>query len=321
MADKSRIEWTEATWNPVTGCSKVSQGCVNCYALRDWARLSKTPTTVYYGRKFTDVQCHPERLDQPLRWTKPRRVFVNSMSDLFHDAVPDEFIDQVFAVMALCPRHTFQVLTKRPERMLDYIATNWRDGNIQNRMDDIETRDRTLFPGDAPPPLMKDWPLPNVWLGTSIEDQTTADARIPLLLKTPAAVRWVSAEPLIGPVRLDEHGLHGGPGQFDWCVVGGESGPNARPMHPDWVRSLRDQCQAAGVPFFFKQWGEFYPADQVSSPDQLKAKGDIGTAIRTGSAVDLGDQWTWRIGKKAAGRLLDGRTWDQYPGGSNAAAV
>jgi protein gp37 len=316
MSDKSKIEWTQATWNCVTGCSKVSEGCRNCYALRDWARLSANPNTVYHGRKFTDVQCHPERLDQPLRWTKPRRVFVNSMSDLFHESVPDAFIDQVFAVMALAKQHVFQVLTKRPERMRDYLCARNGLGNPE-----ICSAINSIPYGLGNRHGALSMPLPNVWLGVSIEDQATADERIPLLLQTPAAVRWVSAEPLIGPVRLDEPGLHGGPGQLDWCVVGGESGPNARPMHPDWVRSLRDQCQAAGVPFFFKQWGEFYPADQVSSPDQLKAKGDIGTAIRTGSAVDLGDQWTWRIGKKAAGRLLDGRTWDQYPGGSNAAAV
>ena len=298
MSDKSRIEWTEATWNPVTGCSKVSQGCVNCYALRDWARMSANPNTVYHGRKFTDVQCHPERLDQPLRWTKPRRVFVNSMSDLFHESVPDDFIDRVFAVMALCPRHTFQVLTKRPERMHEYLTALIPDKAGHRWYEAIKGmfryKDTTgqLGPEDTIPSRQSPV-LPNVWLGVSIEDQATADERIPLLLQTPAAVRWVSAEPLLGPIKLDGHEY------IHWLVVGGESGPNARPMQIEWARSLRDQCVVAGVPYFFKQWGEFHPT----------------TEYRDGKV------FMNRIGKKAAGRLLDGRTWDQYPGGSNASAV
>lgn len=278
MADKSGIEWTEATWNPVTGCSKVSTGCKHCYAERDWARLKHLPT--YAGRAFNDVACHPERLDQPLRWRRPRRIFVNSMSDLFHPAVPDEFIDQVFAVMALAPRHTFQVLTKRPERMLVYMARLGRSAKL------LDSAARALgytfkFQGE----YMVSFPLSNVLIGVSVEDQTTADERIPLLLKTPAAVRWVSAEPLLGPVDLyavpvrdtstccgaagddddvcydnplsrcfdRSHGVDGA--SIDWLVVGGESGPKARCMDSDWARSLRDQCAASGVPFFMKQMG------------------------------------------------------------------
>jgi protein gp37 len=322
VARESSIEWTAtvnpdgtvtkgATWNPVTGCSKVSEGCRNCYALRDWARMSANPNTVYYGRKFTDVMTHPERLDQPLRWTKPRRVFVNSMSDLFHESVPDHFIDEVFAVMLLAEKHTFQVLTKRPERMRDYLQQDHREHWARAAVyhwggNDPDSLYDSIIDGDQAP-------LPNVWLGVSIEDQTTADERIPLLLETPAAVRWVSAEPLLGPVDLGrwvydrdekiraamnspaafnrEQAEDGIPHPLDWLVVGGESGPNARPMQIEWARSLRDQCVVAGVPYFFKQWGEFHPT----------------TEYRDGKV------FMNRIGKKATGRLLDGRTWDEYP--------
>lgn len=227
-------------------------------------------STDHHGLAFTDVACHNERMDHPLRWRCwPRRIFVNRMSDLFHQDVPNEFIDKVFAVMALAPWHTFQVLTKRPERMRDYLSDRFVTDGIEEQMIALLARHPDLEP------RQKIYPLPNVWLGVSVEDQDSADARIPLLLRTPAAVRWISAEPLLGPVdlmQLDDHsrgGLtiygwnclyrnptFGRPG-IDWVVVGGESGPNARPMHPDWVRSLRDQCADSGVPFLFKQWGEW----------------------------------------------------------------
>lgn len=340
MSDKTRIEWADATWNPITGCTKVSGGCKHCYAERDWARLQHLPA--YMGRAFTDVRCHPERLDQPHRWRRPRRIFVNSMSDLFHPAVPDAFVLDVFRTMAMCEQHTFQVLTKRPERMRDLLCSH-------------EVSDDLIgICGDEGPEL--DWPLPNVHLGVSIEDQATADERIPLLLQTPAAVRWVSAEPLLGPVSLNglrRHGeiwtfiddaltgfratkcggTHGHP-RLDWVVVGGESGPKARPMHPEWVRSLRDQCQAAGVPFLFKQWGEWCPADPGEGPrggcdcagilpdgDVTKysegyvAPFDSGERLRQFGGVRLdGRTLMFRAGKRAAGRMLDERTWDEYPG-------
>lgn len=261
MGDNSVIEWTDATWNPVTGCTKVSQGCKHCYAERDWSRLAHLPA--YQGRAFTDVACHTERLDQPLRWKRPRRIFVNSMSDLFHEAVPDDFLDKVFAVMALSPQHTFQVLTKRPERMRDYCKTlgqhNGTD-RVSIAAQQISSKAWFLWRmGDV------GWCLPNVWLGVSVEDQEAADQRIPLLLQTPAAVRWVSAEPLLGPVDVQAAinrmpwRIGGGDAGLHWVVVGGESGPKARPMHPDWARSLRDQCAAAGVQYLFKQWGEWAP--------------------------------------------------------------
>lgn len=318
MSDKTHIEWTDATWNVVTGCAKVSQGCKNCYALRDWPRLAANPKTAYFGREFTEVRCHPDRLEIPRRWTKPRRVFVNSMGDLFHEDVPDDFIGAVFTVMFVANQHTYQVLTKRPDRMRALV----------NRWDQIirDTGYPTGFAGR--------WP--NVWLGVSVEDQATADERIPLLLQTPAAVRWVSAEPLLGPIDLTAiphlHGYGASPcsacgepvtldalngnvscksacdgpyvDTLDWVVAGGESGPNARPMHPDWARSLRDQCAAAGVPFLFKQWGEWLP--MLGQREGIPVRAKASTA----------DGWIMgRAGKKAAGRLLDGVLHDAYPRG------
>ena len=259
MSDKTGIAWTNATWNPVTGCTKVSQGCKHCYAEREWARLSANPkATAYYGRAFTDVACHENRLNQPLRWNKPRLIFVNSMSDLFHEDVPDEFIDKVFAVMALAERHTFQVLTKRPDRMLAYLTTKNRADIIgDNAMPTVSKNDFGLL----------EWPIKNVWLGVSVEDQETADERIPLLLQTSAAVRWVSAEPLIGPIAMNDCPVgmsgplrpYGGTSadtpKLDWIVVGGESGHHVRTMRAEWVRKLRWDCKKAGVPFFMKQLG------------------------------------------------------------------
>ncbi len=247
---KTNIEWTRnddgtsgCVWNPTTGCTKVSQGCKHCYAERDWKRLSKIPTTVYAGRDFTNVLCHPERLDQPIRWKRPRRIFVNSMSDLFHEDIPDAFLDQVFAVMALCGQHVFQVLTKRPGRMCDYVN---RLSRSEKR---LEAAARILgysFVFDGI--FLVSWPLKNVWLGVSCEDQETADSRIPLLLKTDAAIRWISAEPLLGPILIGGTAL-------DWVVCGGESGPSARRFDIGWALQLLDQCQRNAIPFFMKQLG------------------------------------------------------------------
>ncbi len=256
------IEWTDATWGPVTGCTKVSAGCKNCYAERVFPRA--------YGkvRKFTDVLTHPDRLEQPLHWKKPRRIFVNSMSDLFHEDVRDTFIADVFGVMARSPWHTYQILTKRPARMLDWMGTGagWMTAALN-------FQDRELG-GFAYP-----WPLPNVWLGVSCEDQKTADERIPLLLQTPAAIRFVSAEPLLSRVTLlaflyknlratgDFRGqqerrqmkfTHDGLlGRLHWVICGGESGPKARPLEAQWIRSIAAQCISAGVPLFIKQMGSY----------------------------------------------------------------
>lgn len=314
MAETSTIEWTEATWNPITGCTMVSAGCTNCYAMGLAAtRLRNHPSRQRLTRESGgravwtgEVRLNDQWLDQPLRWRRPRRIFVCAHGDLFHEAVPDEWIDRVFAVMALAPHHTFQVLTKRPERARAYISSH--------RTSEIGQWAYSMLPSKANPEdflfavgsdedpdiRVNDWPLPNVWLGTSIEDQATADARVPHLLVTPAAVRFLSAEPLLGPVSLSNYGT----GEtINWVIVGGESGPGARPMHPDWARSLRDQSQAAGVAYFFKQWGEWAPNDAipVSMTGQRKLIGGGTLMIQTG--------------KKAAGRLLDGRTWDEVPRG------
>lgn len=246
MSDNSTIEWTDATWNPVTGCARVSAGCDHCYAVRGSYRLEKMGQEKYAGltvlngrgdRHFNGtVRCHEEALDRPERWTRPRMIFVNSMSDLFHRDVPKTFIQKVFDVMAGHPQHTFQVLTKRPERAASVAA-------------DL------------------DW-TKNIWLGTSVEDSSVVE-RVRILQKIPAKVRFLSVEPLLGPIpRLPLRNIH-------WVIAGGESGSAARPMSIDWVRQIRDRCADRGVPFFFKQWGG--------------------------------------VNKKARGRVLDGRIWDELP--------
>lgn len=346
MADHTHIEWTEATWNPITGCSLKSPGCAKCYAmklagtrLRDHPSRAGLTTGSKAGPVWTgEVRFNKQWLDQPLRWERPRMIFVCAHGDLFHESVPDEWIDRVFAVMALAPQHTFQVLTKRADRMREYctaMAAGERSvisagkglakpGVLAQRMSEL-AKDN--------PACSHTGPLPNVWLGVSVEDQARADERIPHLLATPAAVRWISAEPLLGPLDLrdflypvpagrvryayhlggDYPVLEGVRPMLDWVVCGGESGAGARPMHPDWARSLRDQCAAADVPFFFKQWGEYHPADQRKDSAQIEAMGDMSTALRSGAAHVFDDQWTWRIGKKRAGRLLDGQLHDAMP--------
>jgi protein gp37 len=257
MSIKTTIAWTDMSWNPVRGCSLVSAGCANCYAMKTAHRFNK-PGMAYEGltelgpqgpRWNGKIQLVREALDEPLHWNKPRRVFVNSMSDLFHEDVPFEFIDQVFAVMLCSPRHTFQILTKRPARMLEYVNTDAgfrRSGYIWNaayKVKGIKVPKRKM-----PPPF----PYPHIWLGVSIEDQATADERIPILVQTPAAVRWISAEPLLGDLYISHSTLLF---NLDWVVVGGESGSQARPCNIAWIRSIRDQCRAAYVPYFIKQLG------------------------------------------------------------------
>ena len=235
MAAKSTIEWTDATWNPATGCTKISPGCAHCYAEAITLRFRR-------GGRFlpgeTTIKLHPDRLKLPLSWKTPRRIFVNSMSDLFHEEIPTSFIQQIFGVMEDAEQHTFQVLTKRHERLKE----------LSNQLD---------------------WP-PNVWMGVSVENQYWADLRIPALIEVSAAVRFLSIEPLLKSVNVSPY-----LGELDWVIVGGESGPKARPIQLGWVQNIRDDCSAAGVPFFFKQWGG-----------------------RT---------------SKAGGNALDGRTWDEMP--------
>jgi protein gp37 len=317
MSQKSKIEWTDATWNPVRGCSRVSEGCRNCYAERIAARFNgfqfdgMAADSVRFqpfsgfaemtkaGPRWTGkVELIESKLDEPLHWKKPRRIFVNSMSDLFHESLPDEAIDRVFAVMALCPQHTFQVLTKRPERMLRWASEGI---NVRQRVQTLGENIRWAGPKrnqqDASFTPFNDrthWPLPNLHLGVSCENQATKP-RIEFLRQTPAAVRFLSLEPLLENIGvIDLTGIH-------QVIVGGESGPGARPMNPDWVRSIRDQCVAAGVPFFFKQWGEYTPT-HIFDPAMVKVPSGKGY----NSAMV-------RVGKKAAGCLLDGRTWDEGP--------
>lgn len=308
MANKTGIEWTDATWNPVTGCDKVSPGCDHCYAETLAHRFDGT---LQFPRGF-QVTLRPERMDIPLHWRRPRRVFVNSMSDLFHDQVPDEYIAHAFAVMQSCAAHTFQTLTKRHGRMrsllnsADFWSTVTDFGHIV--MGQRPSRQQ-LWPDHG----QKHGFLPNVWLGVSAENQQWADIRIPALLDTPAAVRFISAEPLLGPIDLHADPIGKGSvfwiGHLDWVIVGGESGRGARPIHPDWARSLRDQCVAADVPFLFKQWGEWAPGNHRDPT----LDGQVSISYRPDCPDPYPLGWVRRIGKKRAGRQLDGRTWDQYP--------
>lgn len=283
----TKIQWTHKgetkgeTWNPLRGCSRVSEGCRNCYAERDGGRFCGEGMPYHgvvelgpKGPRWTgEIRLLPKKLDQPLRWRKPRTIFVNSMSDLFHEKVPDEFIAAVFGVMAAAPQHTYQVLTKRPERMREWFRDQGgAGGGVGSRKELFDAGVRNVRELLSVELVEPPWPLPNVWLGVSVEDQATANARIPLLLDTPAAVRFVSAEPLLGPVDLRRWVFDRGaavkrmvraalnPEDYiapclDWVIVGGESGPGARGCDLAWVRSIVFQCREAGVPVFVKQLG------------------------------------------------------------------
>jgi len=308
---KTEIEWATDVWNPTAGCDRVSPGCDHCYAMTMAKRLKGMGQAKYQldgdprtsGPGFLAHEW-PDALNWPLTVAKPMRVFVNSMSDLFHDRISDEYIVRVFAVMALAPQHTFQVLTKRHARMRSLLSDDDFEATVAQTVVGWSVEMGIDLPEHLVIPERPSWyPLPNVWLGVSVENQQWADIRVPALLDTPAAVRFLSCEPLLGPVDLLGRNGPGcenyGPAithegyqirtdygtgvdygcehqvGIDWVIVGGESGPAARPMHLDWARSLRDQCANADVPFLFKQWGGRTP--------------------------------------KTAGRELDGRTWDQYP--------
>jgi len=334
----TKIEWTQRTWNPVRGCSAVSPGCKHCYAERIAARNfpgHRSPTT---GEPFAiingngphwtgKVELIPSMLDIPVKRKKPTTWFVNSMSDLFHEGLAEADIDQVFARMALCGQHTFQVLTKRPKKMAGYFNDiDYRAEMVGITAEQISGIDRFVCQGDDISARWK-FPLPNVWLGVSVEDQQRADERIPLLLQTPAAIRFLSIEPLLGPVDLSawldpcsyycEHDEWGGGhrperSKIDWVIVGGESGSGARPMHPDWVRTIRDQSINAGVPFFFKQWGVYGPSETARTP---LSNSRVFRSERVHHGIGMTEPaLMYHVGKKKAGRTLDGRTWDQMPG-------
>jgi protein gp37 len=273
---KTKIEWADRVWNPVTGCTKVSQGCKHCYAERFYER--------FHGHgSFKEVQCHQSRLSLPSLWKDPSIVFVNSMSDLFHEEVPFEFINAVFSVMSDIDHHKYLLLTKRAERMKQFWK--WKE-------------DQFGIP----------WmPGFNVWMGVSAEDQKTLEERIPFLIGIDAGIKFLSCEPLLGPIQLPVD-CNDGSGFVDWVIVGGESGPGARPMHPDWARSLRDQCDLMGTPFFFKQWGEWISEDQIDQEINCKESSKRLISLSTGQLVQQA-----RVGKKNAGRLLDGKLYDGYP--------
>lgn len=334
MSAHTGIEWTDRTWNPITGCSEVSPGCANCYA----ARLTATRLSTHEDYKglaviddgqarFTgELRFHADRLEEPLHWRKPSRVFVNSMSDLFHDGVLEDWLFSVFGVMALTQRHAFQVLTKRPEKMHSFLSdVEGAAGFVYRAFSRI---------GAWPTcDMAHEWPLPNVWLGVSTENQNFAHERIPWLLDTPAAVRFISAEPLLGPIRLGIY-VYKNPNEqrelLDWVIAGGESGPNARPMHPEWALSLRDQCVADGVPFFFKQWGSWIPIERQGFRPKKRAGtlhelrmhrstecGEVNELVYHAYPSDANDdhgrywEMVWIGAKK--NRVLDGRTWDEFP--------
>lgn len=327
------ISWTEKTWNPVTGCAPVSEGCQNCYAKRMAQRLRGR--CGYPADEPFRVTLHPEKLDEPLRMRKPSRIFVCSMGDLFHEDVPGRFINEIWITMINAKKHTFMVLTKRPERLLSWTRTAAKAKGW---------------------PVEEIWP-DHVWLGVTAENQARADERVPVLLQVPAAVRLVSVEPMLGPMDIESYltppservcsncwqyreadyqeapgtcvdlGVSVQPnaaacggfedrwvddfesarewlGRIDWVICGGETGSGSRPMHPDWVRSLRDQCQIARVPFHFKSWGAWAPNYAGCPPcafSQLVSDGNDGVLKM------------WRVGAKQSGRLLDGREWDEYP--------
>lgn len=405
MADRSKIEWADASWNPVRArcwqvqddgsgkerigwhCEHVSEACRNCYAesfnMRLGTGFEYKPGNLrgkpgYHGGGIDrpEIFLDEKMLLKPLQWKRPRKIFVGSMTDLFADFVTDEMLDKIFAVAALCPQHTFQFLTKRPARMRSYInsrlsARPWEKDGSPSLAAHPHYYATTAKPG---------WPLPNVWLGTSCEDQATADERILDLLATPAAVRFVSAEPMLGPINLEQLGTLAGiresmpgvvereergrpasgagsicgaqidavgsPGssitffqtpdhmggfiaisprqwpRLDWVICGGESGPHARPMHPDWARALRDQCATAGVAFHFKQWGEWKDGSDFGA--DAKAVLKDGRVIEpTTAAMSEADRdrpvppqnptMMRRVGKRRAGRLLDGIEHNAFP--------
>jgi protein gp37 len=301
----TKIEWCEETWNPVTGCSPISEGCAHCYAQRMAKRLAGR-----YGYPKDDpfrVTFHEDRLDEPRKWRKPRMVFVCSMGDLFHEDVDLWHIDDIIDTCMAASQHIYLFLTKRPENIKTFL--------------------------DAATPRQVKWMAKRAWLGVTAENQARADERVPILLQIPAAVHFVSIEPMLGPVDLNKRECLIDKRRFkytlgnylDWVILGGETGPGARPMHPEWARSVRDQCVNAGVPFFFKSWGEWRLKGSTDFADKGSPIG-FGVLAKDGEWFDgqtgwngrsidpdTGEAYMNRVGKKTAGRLLDGREWNEYP--------
>lgn len=331
MAD-TKIEWAEKSWNPIAGCTKCSPGCLNCYAERmakrlywmGMARPSTLPEYMNFEKGWLNghIDFLEHRLKQPLHWRKPSRIFVCSMSDLFHEKVPFEFIDKVHAAMIMAIRrgryHTYLILTKRIKRMLKYYSSNRRP-----QLFDILEKDYDEFIGF----FGINWPFPVLHLSVSISNQPEADEKIPILLQIHAAVRGLIIEPMLGSINIDkwiwgnkcpdpqcgdstwDHYCQLGEQLLHWVVVGGESGPGARPMHPDWVRNIRDQCIAAGVPFYFKQWGEWLPVSQMTKEQKEVNK----LSWWPNRVTDIRGERFLRFTKKKAGCILDGKEWKQLP--------
>ena len=298
MGKRTKIEWADASWNPWYGCTPVSPGCQNCYARRSWLCLGLKPGEV---RRAAD-----ETFYAPLKWKEPKKIIVCSISDFFHKALNNYRIEVFFYIISVCGQHTFIIPTKRPEHIIDCLY----EKNV-------------FYFGDG------DW-LPNVWFLASVENQEMADKRIPELLKLRKYGDWpvlgISAEPLLGEIHIEDYLFPELKDGLDWVVCGGETGPNARPCHPDWVRSLRDQCHEACMPFFFKQWGEWAPVRMTGiHPTNANGYG-WGVLDRNGDFYPEISPWNGhdddgkeakmvKCGKKQAGCLLDGREWREYPGG------
>lgn len=306
MGDKTKIEWTDATWNPTTGCTKVSAGCANCY-------IDSTPPFRMDGRKFEHghipIKLHSLRLEQPLVWKRHRRIFVNSLSDLFHKDIPDQFRDQVFATIYRANWHTFQVLTKRHVEMAYYFS----DPQLLDRLNTVVSQ------SERADPIEQHWPLPNLHLGVTVENQSAAHSRIPHLALIPAAVRFLSCEPLLGSIDFSSYRTNLLAG-ISWVIVGGESGPNARAMYPLWPMEIIEQCKSAKVPVFFKQWGEWYPlhGTGVASSDESEEIEPFCWIDSNGKTAQSGsepDKIMVRIGKKMAGATIYGNTYREIPNG------
>ncbi len=286
------IEWTDKAWNPISGCTPISEGCANCYAKRIAKRLAGRFGYPDTPNEFAVTE-HRDKLWRPLRWLKPCNIFVASMGDLFHKRVSGHYISEIFGTMSAAHWHTFQILTKRPDRMLEF-----QDWWFESR--------RSSY-------------LRNMWLGVSVENANQL-WRVHRLLQTPAAFRFVSLEPLLGPINLRQPcGPNTGDlmiDRLDWVIVGGETGPGARAMHPAWVRDIRDQCQKANTPFFFKQWGAWAPSEALDPGWQDRAL-LLGTLLRTVISryglLGINDKLMYCVGKKRAGRVLGYRKWSQMP--------
>jgi protein gp37 len=317
MGATTTIEWTDATWNPIGGCRRVSPGCQNCYAERFAYRFSGeglpfeglVRETAQGPRWTGKTTLRAKSLAWPLS-AHPRRCFVASLSDVFQEGLEEEISVAIWGVMAALPRWTFQALTKRPARALEILSRTTRAGALAAAARRLEgPRDRARLQRAEHAVALRAWPPPNVWLGTSVEDQERAEERIPPLLEAPAALRFISAEPLLGPLSLspwlsprgETPAVLGAPHGVRWVIAGGESGPGARPVHPDWIRALRDQCRAIGTAFFFKQWGAWAPSNFEVEGSRVLSCPHYGPAHVI----------PWRAND--IGRLLDGAIWSETP--------